>query len=777
MSKNFYLACIVLFLFFSCSNKTAKTYASKEDILSGIRNFSAKDVNSSSKMDLINSLGQFGYGSAYYFSYYAEHFKIQNMVQRLLYSEMTKNNPFLERAIVRYVNLLSRAELDASALINIRIRNLGKSLTSEDVVVYANAILDFYEGKYQDANKKLEKVDINKLKMYNLDESYNFVSLLLASRLNRQSTTALLDEAFLSPDFTKLKKKGYLWLNKTSGKDKLKHLSLYQAYALASDSKYGEAYRIARPFLLADDLSFLNKYPKAITDLTYLANRAGKRAEMIGILETAMPNFNDLTKAYASLNLASMYRNRELLGQSLDYTKLALNYDLEDKDRDKALWFLLDLNHKLNNNSDDDKANVFYQTMIDSMPKWTDKAYYDDILEELLVDLIAGRQFSDIYYIYNEAIRKHASLSEMSHYAYVLLEAFDAGFDLGYTNTLVNGRVISKRELRDELINTSLKDVDSYPYYMVLAKQKKTPNFLKSIDKKQEANVFNIDYFSQDESAFLPNDIILKQDKGFDLREVYYKALSLRNDKPVSSDAYTLGFFYYGLYKQNWFFNSFFTNLLKNQDKYSVDALRLIARELNSSSMFLKTINLMRKVVNRTDYIPNIADMKIMYPKPYAKDIEGEAKKRDINPYVYYALIRQESGFTKDIVSSAKAVGLAQIMPASGKEFSRILNMPNYDLTNPSDNITFGAHYLNWMKKNIDGMYAILMGYNAGPTRIRRWINTEWTDLPPALKVESAKYEETRNYVKNITVSASNYAYIYDDVPIYKTVRTIFPNY
>ena len=51
-------------------------------------------------------------------------------------------------------------------------------------------------------------------------------------------------------------------------------------------------------------------------------------------------------------------------------------------------------------------------------------------------------------------------------------------------------------------------------------------------------------------------------------------------------------------------------------------------------------------------------------------------KDRDLDPYLFAGLIRQESEFNPQAVSRAKAYGLTQIRPATGRQFARKAGVP-----------------------------------------------------------------------------------------------------
>ena len=63
--------------------------------------------------------------------------------------------------------------------------------------------------------------------------------------------------------------------------------------------------------------------------------------------------------------------------------------------------------------------------------------------------------------------------------------------------------------------------------------------------------------------------------------------------------------------------------------------------------------------------------LRVLYPFPHRELVTREASERGIDPILLAALIRQESAFTPAIYSPAGAIGLMQVMPATGQELAR----------------------------------------------------------------------------------------------------------
>lgn len=129
----------------------------------------------------------------------------------------------------------------------------------------------------------------------------------------------------------------------------------------------------------------------------------------------------------------------------------------------------------------------------------------------------------------------------------------------------------------------------------------------------------------------------------------------------------------------------------------------------------------------------------------------------DLEWALVHALIRQESGFDSDARSSAGAMGLMQLMPATAREVAKREGLSHQTdwLVRPEHNIRLGTAYFQTLLDRFDGSYALaLAGYNAGPARVDRWIK-EFGDprdgsMDLAGWVERIPISETRNYVQRV---------------------------
>ncbi len=155
---------------------------------------------------------------------------------------------------------------------------------------------------------------------------------------------------------------------------------------------------------------------------------------------------------------------------------------------------------------------------------------------------------------------------------------------------------------------------------------------------------------------------------------------------------------------------------------------------------------------------------RLAFPLPFRKPLEEYCRAQMLDPYLMAALIRQESEFNPKAISRANARGLAQVMPATGKQLSRKLGMRGYRtamLFTPDTNLKMGTYYLKQLSDELQGKWeAALASYNAGKTHVTAWM-AAGNYREPAEFVESIPFNETRAYVQSVLRNAEVYRKLY----------------
>jgi soluble lytic murein transglycosylase len=140
------------------------------------------------------------------------------------------------------------------------------------------------------------------------------------------------------------------------------------------------------------------------------------------------------------------------------------------------------------------------------------------------------------------------------------------------------------------------------------------------------------------------------------------------------------------------------------------------------------------------------------HPFPYKETVDKVAKKFNINPIIILSIMEVESIFNSNAYSSAGAIGLMQIMPATGRAIAKELGIKDYDLYLPKYNIEFGGYYLSELLKRFHFQLPFsAASYNGGPHNMKRWLDDNKSkDLKLDEMIEEIGFRESRNYAKKI---------------------------
>ena len=156
-------------------------------------------------------------------------------------------------------------------------------------------------------------------------------------------------------------------------------------------------------------------------------------------------------------------------------------------------------------------------------------------------------------------------------------------------------------------------------------------------------------------------------------------------------------------------------------------------------------------------------ELQVRFPIVYQDHVTKAAKQTSVNPLLIFAVARQESAFMHDAKSPAGAVGLMQLLPSTAKQTAQKSGMSfnAQDLIKPDKNIALGSRYLDYLLGVFDGNRILAAAaYNAGPSRVRQWMNKEKNaQLPYDVWIETIPFKETRGYVQNILSFSVIYAY------------------
>jgi soluble lytic murein transglycosylase len=157
-----------------------------------------------------------------------------------------------------------------------------------------------------------------------------------------------------------------------------------------------------------------------------------------------------------------------------------------------------------------------------------------------------------------------------------------------------------------------------------------------------------------------------------------------------------------------------------------------------------------------------------LYPLGYWSIVYPAARARGVDPLLVAAVIRQESAFRPEAVSSANARGLMQLMPSTAAELSRATGAPPprpEALHQPAANIDLGTTLLARLLARYDGsVVKALAAYNGGEEAVAKW-ERRYPARDEDEFVELISYRETREYVKAVLGNHRQYQRLYAASP------------
>lgn len=394
----------------------------------------------------------------------------------------------------------------------------------------------------------------------------------------------------------------------------------------------------------------------------------------------------------------------------------AMNAAQTDNQYDNALWYLLNCSLR---SSTDDTIRVLKKYC----HTWHDPAYFDDFFEMLMPLMLSDSRWSDFRSVY-KMVDGYASDEVTAKFAYIYGR-------LVQENLAVTGE--PEKEEQEAFTRALSSGTDTY--YKILAAGQ------LGLDEEATEKVLCSTEINKDFKQNPDFEKLLTGYAAFGLPEKIYPEWSAAgNGKsiPISLDCAVR-------------LSGFLNKTAGGTDDYYVQSLRIIARTAaNCDKPLTKDA------------------LELLYPRNYSNIVTDMCGKYGLSEETLYALIRSESFFDNDVVSSAGAVGLTQLMEFTAGDIAHRLKKEDYSLKDPATNIEFGAYYLANLVKRLDGsVLTAFFSYNAGITRVRRWLQSSAIELgnrkshPYDLFLETIPYSETREYGRKLVSGSAVYGWLY----------------
>ena len=397
--------------------------------------------------------------------------------------------------------------------------------------------------------------------------------------------------------------------------------------------------------------------------------------------------------------------------------------------KDNALWYLL-------NTSLNFSMNFIIESIDEYSHEWTDSEYFEDFFEQLVTALLAAGRWNEFGKIY-KAIDGYASDLTTAQFAYLYGRLIQEGLAEGteedamaaFKRACNGGSSVYYKALAAYRLGLWEKPID-------LMRVMCAPTGVRNGDGKNTGNSEN----SGDTTDTSLENLLLGY-AYFGFPELIYPEWQKTQGATISTEA-------------NFYLADFLAKCADpaapETSDYYTQSLRIAAR-----AQRLATRDITRD------------QLSLVYPKYYSDYVSKYCEEYKISEPVMYALIRSESFFDADVISSAGAVGLTQLMEFTGSDIARRFRMPDYSLTDPETNIRFGTWYLaNLISRCEDSALLGFFSYNAGITRVRRWLQSSLiefgkkSNMPLDLFLETVPYAETREYGRKLISATLAYDWL-----------------
>ncbi|MCQ2576669.1 MAG: lytic transglycosylase domain-containing protein [Treponema sp.] len=382
--------------------------------------------------------------------------------------------------------------------------------------------------------------------------------------------------------------------------------------------------------------------------------------------------------------------------------------------KDNALWYLMKT-----------KSNQSLDETINSIEKyassWNDPYYFDDFFDSLIPNLIIGGRWN-AFQTLSKTLDGYASTEIIAQLSYIYGRSIEE-----------NLLIVDNPELEMKAAYTKALNCGSAPYYKIMAA------YRLGLSDTEVKNIL-----------FSPTT---------------QKAIEVNKD----AETLLLGYAHFGFPEKiysEW--QKFSVNQISTETSMNLSRFLKTCASQNND-YFSQSLRIASRASNRSIRELSKEEMELVYPQAFKKEIEEISYKYNLDASIMYALIRSESFFNPDIVSSAGAVGLCQLMDFTAGEIARKLKVKDFNTTDPETNIEFGTFYLAELLGRCNGSYLqAFFSYNAGITKVRRWLQGYLEDfgakknMPEDLFLESINISETREYGRKLISATIYYEFIYN---------------
>jgi soluble lytic murein transglycosylase len=195
-------------------------------------------------------------------------------------------------------------------------------------------------------------------------------------------------------------------------------------------------------------------------------------------------------------------------------------------------------------------------------------------------------------------------------------------------------------------------------------------------------------------------------------------------------------------------------------NEWSLATSRLPAGDLTSVAALAKRESWHDRVIFALGNSGDLQFYEWRFPLAWETEIKNESVANSLDPAWVYGTIRSESAMLETAHSSANAMGLMQVTPATGKRVAKKHGLAwngSGQLKTVAGNLPIGTAYMRDLLHEYDQNPVLVSGaYNAGPNAVKRWLNNRDID-EAAIWIETLPYYETRDYIPRVLAFTTIY--------------------
>ena len=156
---------------------------------------------------------------------------------------------------------------------------------------------------------------------------------------------------------------------------------------------------------------------------------------------------------------------------------------------------------------------------------------------------------------------------------------------------------------------------------------------------------------------------------------------------------------------------------------------------------------------------------KSAYPTFYSNYVDTFSTECGVDKALVYSVIRTESGFKHDAISSAQAKGLMQITKDTyewAQSRKNIKDVMEHDtLYDPQTNIEFGTYILYLLIDEFESTETAIAAYHAGWGNVKSWLKDRDYSTD-GINLKDIPFPSTKKYVNKVMNTADKYKKLYD---------------